>query len=239
LLVKKLIAGVGSTGLDDGPYFSGKAPRKKPTPKTAEELSAIRAKAWETRRAASGIGSHAAPVRGWTDTWLTPRWILDALGDFDTDPCCPDPMPWQTAATMYTERDNGLMMPWDGRVWLNPPYGDQTGVWLDLLAGHGNGIALIFARTETEMFHRFVWDRADGVLFLKGRIHFHTQDGQRAHGNAGGPSCLVAYGEPNVEALRACGIPGKLVVLDPTSTQGSYPESGSGTPVSPPPLTRP
>ncbi len=44
------ILGVGSTGLDDGPYLPGKAPRKKPAPKTPEELRVIRAKAWETRR---------------------------------------------------------------------------------------------------------------------------------------------------------------------------------------------
>ena len=37
-------------GLDDGPYLPGKAPRKKADPKTAEEMRAIRARAWETRR---------------------------------------------------------------------------------------------------------------------------------------------------------------------------------------------
>lgn len=37
-------------GLDCGVYLPGKAPRKKPSPKTPAELSAIRAKAWETRR---------------------------------------------------------------------------------------------------------------------------------------------------------------------------------------------
>lgn len=46
----KLIPGVGSTGIDDGPFLPGKAPRKKPEPKTPEELSVIRMKAWETRK---------------------------------------------------------------------------------------------------------------------------------------------------------------------------------------------
>jgi hypothetical protein len=40
-----------NTGLDDGPYLPGYKPRKKPAPKTREELAAIRAKAWATRRA--------------------------------------------------------------------------------------------------------------------------------------------------------------------------------------------
>lgn len=43
------------TGLDDGPYLPGRAPRKKTTPKTPEELRAIRAKAWTTRRIKKGI----------------------------------------------------------------------------------------------------------------------------------------------------------------------------------------
>lgn len=46
------IPGVGSTGLDDGPYLPGKAPRKKAAQKTPEEWEAIRQKAWATRRAA-------------------------------------------------------------------------------------------------------------------------------------------------------------------------------------------
>lgn len=43
--------GSDGTGLDDGVYLPGCAPRKKPDPKTPEELAAIRAKAWATRRA--------------------------------------------------------------------------------------------------------------------------------------------------------------------------------------------
>lgn len=39
------------SGLDDGPYLPGCAPRKKPAPKTTEELREIRAKAWATRHA--------------------------------------------------------------------------------------------------------------------------------------------------------------------------------------------
>jgi transcriptional regulator with XRE-family HTH domain len=48
----KTIPGVGSTGLDDGPYLPGYEPKAytKPTPKTPEENRVIRAKAWETRR---------------------------------------------------------------------------------------------------------------------------------------------------------------------------------------------
>ena len=49
-MAKKPIPGVGSTGLDDGPYLPGCAPRKQPKKKTPQELREIRLKAWATRR---------------------------------------------------------------------------------------------------------------------------------------------------------------------------------------------
>lgn len=51
---RKQIPGVGSTGLDDGPYLPGRAPRKKTTPKTPEELREIRTKACDARRVKYG-----------------------------------------------------------------------------------------------------------------------------------------------------------------------------------------
>lgn len=160
-----------------------------------------------------GMGSHqsAAMLK---DEWLTPPEIIKALGDFAVDPCSPgDRRPWDTAAVHYDIHANGLKKPWDGRVWLNPPYGKETAVWLDRLAHHGDGIALIFARTETDIFFRHVWERADAVLFLRGRLHFHHVDGRRAEANAGAPSCLVAYGPSNVQALKESGLAGQLVIL--------------------------
>ena len=82
------------------------------------------------------------------------------------------------------------------------------------LADHGNGIALIFARTETGIFFPWVWDRADAVLFLKGRLTFYTKAGERAPHNGGAPSVLIAYGQNNVQSLMNCGIAGRLVMLD-------------------------
>lgn len=158
-----------------------------------------------------GIGGHQRPYRGFTDDWLTPPEILKALGPFDLDPCCPKSMPWETATAMYTA--GGLDLPWSGRVWMNPPYGPSTGKWLKRLAEHGNGIALVFARTETAMFHEWGWRCADAMLFLKGRIHFHYPDGERAPFNAGAPSVLIAYGMGNVRALRRSGIAGQVVSL--------------------------
>lgn len=146
------------------------------------------------------------------EDWLTPPRIIRACGEFDLDPCSPMPRPWDTAKQHYTLADNGLTKPWVGRVWLNPPYGNQTDKWMEMLAQHGNGIALIFARTETGSFFPWVWDYAKAIYFIKGRLRFWTKEG-REGGPAGAPSVLVAYGERNVEALRQCGIEGRLVML--------------------------
>lgn len=146
----------------------------------------------------SGHQSH----RMKSDEWLTPPEILSALGRFDLDPCAPVNRPWPMALRHFDIRDDGMAQGWHDRVWLNPPFGNQAEKWLAKLAAHGNGIALIPARTETRMFYEYVWPKADAVLFIKGRPHFHYVDGTRAKFNSGAPICLVAYGYKNVRALQ-------------------------------------
>lgn len=155
------------------------------------------------------MSSHQSPKMG-NDEWLTPPEILKALGEFYLDPCSPIVRPWPTAIGHYNKMDNGLVQPWHGRVWLNPPFGRQAIHWLRKLRDHGNGIALLPARTETEMFYECVWGKADGLLFIKGRPHFHYVDGTRAKFNSGAPICLIAYGASNVSWLRQSGL-GRVV----------------------------
>lgn len=145
------------------------------------------------------------------DEWLTPPDIIDILGEFDLDPCSPINRPWSTAKHHYTVTDNGLRQDWFGRVWLNPPFGSEAVKWLRRLAEHGNGIALIPARTETNMFYECIWNCADAVLFMRGRPHFHYVTGERARFNSGAPICLVAYGKNNIEALAKSRL-GHLVI---------------------------
>jgi len=146
------------------------------------------------------------------DEWLTPPSIIESLGEFDLDPCSPIERPWDTAKNHYCEPDDGLNKYWDGRVWCNPPYGRETFLWLDKLASHGNGIALIFARTETKGFHRQIWEKANAVFFFEGRLKFHYVDGTQGD-SANAPSCLVAYGDRNVDALSISGLKGRLIEL--------------------------
>lgn len=147
------------------------------------------------------------------EEWLTPPHILAALGQFDLDPCSPpaERRPWPTAAHHYTVHDNGLMQPWAGRVWCNPPYGREAIKFLARLAEHGDGIALTFARTETRMFQEFVFGQASAVFFLRGRLQFCDFRGRPSENSAGAPSVLIAYGDDNADTLAACGLEGAFV----------------------------
>lgn len=152
-----------------------------------------------------------------THDWLTPPEILQALGPFDLDPCASTFQPWRTAATQFTIVDDGLARDWFGRVWCNPPYGPHAEKFLRRMAEHGNGVAFIFARTETRAFQKWCWQRASGMLFLAGRVKFRLPNGGQS-GPAGAPSVLVAYGHGNLEALRKSGLPGYIVTLSPEAS---------------------
>lgn len=95
----------------------------------------------------SGIGSHQS-AKALRDEWLTPPWLLRALGPFDLDPCAPVNRPWPIARRHYTRIDNGLSRDWAGRVWCNPPYGRATGDWLARCAAHGDAAAQTMAPSE-------------------------------------------------------------------------------------------
>ena len=106
----------------------------------------------------------------------------------------------------FTILDDGLSKPWFGRVFCNPPFGREAVKWLRRLREHGNGVALVPARTETKMFYETVWGAADAVLFVRGRPHFHHVSGERASFNSGAPIALVAYGKRNEQALVESGL---------------------------------
>jgi len=161
-----------------------------------------------------GMGGHQSAAAR-SHVWLTPPSLLSALGEFDLDPCAaPPPRPWATATTHYAAPDDdGLSLPWFGRVWLNPPYGDEAGIWLQRMTRHRRGTALIFARTETDTFFSGVWEQADALLFLRGRLFFHHPDGRRARSNGGAPSVLRAYGREDAEILYESGIDDAFVAL--------------------------
>jgi hypothetical protein len=145
--------------------------------------------------------------------------MFEALGvEFDLDPCSPGAPPSSVPAKRHlTKEDNGLAAEWAGSVWLNPPFSSKR-PWYERLVQHGNGIALMPARTETHDLQDFM-SAAQALVFLKGRIYFER--GTRPGGNGtGGVTTtppfgivLCAYGEELATALLNSGLQGMRALV--------------------------
>lgn len=125
----------------------------------------------------------------------TPSEYIEAarmvLGGIDLDPAsCERANQTVKAAQYFTQKDNGLRHEWHGRVWMNPPYGQYSGLFVaklieELEAGRTTAaIVLVNAHgTDTGWFQPLF----DGVLcFTDHRINFYG-DGDRSgstHGSA-------------------------------------------------------
>ena len=112
--------------------------------------------------------------------WYTPRAIIDAtlavLGAIDLDPCSNSrEAPNVPAARHLVAIDNGLACEWKGRVYMNPPYGDEISQWTEKLrAEHENrnvseAVALVPSRTDTRWFRDL---REYPRCFIAGRLKF-------------------------------------------------------------------
>lgn len=149
-----------------------------------------------------------------SDSWLTPPALLALLGAFDLDPCSPVDRPWPTAAHHYTIADDGLVQPWFGRVFLNPPYSKRLiGLFMAKMADHGHGTALVNAATDTKWFFASVWERAHALLFLMSRVPFVPWGHAVERTRSARSSVLIAYGEDDMERLHAAAIDGAFVPL--------------------------
>jgi len=136
--------------------------------------------------------------------WYTPAEIIRALGNFDLDPCTSDIAYSfnKSANKYYTKEDDGLSKDWFGRVWLNPPYSQPTITqFMEKMALHNNGIALLYNRSDNQMFHSFIFPVADSIFFIKGRIRFYRPDGTRGE-QPGAGSILIAFGENNTKCIE-------------------------------------
>jgi phage N-6-adenine-methyltransferase len=133
--------------------------------------------------------------------WATPQDLFDLLNDefdFDLDVCA---MPWSAKCARYfTPDDDGLSQVWEGRCFMNPPYGRDIGAWVekaDASAGNGDAevvVCLLPARVDTDWWWNYC--RFGHIRFLRGRLHF--DDGEDA---APFPSAVVIFGsgfEPKV-----------------------------------------
>lgn len=150
-------------------------------------------------RPAQGADADAMAVHysSESDEWLTPGHIIDrvlkVLGEIDLDPCSNSKEdPNVPARHHFTREDDGLARPWYGRVYMNPPYGNEISDWVKHLHGqHQTGnvaeaIALVPSRTDTRWFRVL---REYPRCFIWGRLKF-----SRHRNSAPFPSMTVYLG---------------------------------------------
>ena len=142
--------------------------------------------------------------------WQTPPELLAALytvfGRFSLDPCSPRKTKAPVRARVhFTAADDGLSLPWQGTVFVNPPYGRTLAAWVaksraEVESGNADTVvALLPARPDTAYWHDHIAGRAT-VFFLRGRLRFGAGDQ-----SAPFPSALVVWGASpeTVHALAA------------------------------------
>lgn len=122
-----------------------------------------------------------------SEEWYTPTALFDEFncrwGPFTLDPCATAKS--AKCTRFYTREDNGLVVPWSGRVFVNPPYGhgdNGAAPWVQRayeLTARGEielAAFLIPARTETAWWQDYVEpDRLRGLVevrFLRSRVCF-------------------------------------------------------------------
>ncbi len=160
-----------------------------------------------------------APIQGKSNEWYTPARYIEAarevMGSIDLDPASCIQANWVVKAGMYfNQEENGLIQPWWGNVWINPPYGrirpELTGSTHSfqklfaekLLYEYGQGhikqaILLSLGNPNSVWFQPFF----DYILcFYRGHIAFDRPDGSEGH--FGFPLAFVYLGPNEVKFIE-------------------------------------
>ena len=146
-------------------------------------------------------------LQSMSNEWYTPPKYIDAvhkvMGGIDLDPATsPEANKIVKAKRFYTEEHNGLEQDWEGRVFLNPPYGGNSGAFIKKLmesldAEVTEAILLVNANaTDTDWFQPCF----DGVMcFTDHRIDFLSPSKKATSSTHG--SCFVYFG-PNKDKFH-------------------------------------
>ena len=147
--------------------------------------------------------------------WYTPSALYQRISAFlgpeMFDPCA---CPATDAPVGLAGRENGLAVPWRGRVFINPPYGRSIGAWIRkaLTEPYDEAILLVPARTDTRWFNPLF---AHTILFIRGRLYFSEG------GPATFPSALVYIGPRARAFAETFGDLGSVMQAMPLPSDGT------------------
>lgn len=136
-----------------------------------------------------------------TVEWYTPPAIIErarsVLGTIDLDPASNDiAQQWIKATTYYTG-ETLLQPPWEGRVWLNPPF-DDAQAWIDRLELAYNAgdvtaaVLLVNSAPGYDWWEALI--RRHPVCLVRDRVRFWTVAGEPAEDAAKKGTTIVYYG---------------------------------------------
>ncbi len=152
--------------------------------------------------------------KGLTDEWYTPKYVFDALGcEFDLDAASPVDRTFCHVPAKSFITEDSLNIPWEGFVWLNPPFEGRNdkAKWLNKMYWHKNGIVLTPDRSSTEWWQQAA-KQCDALLMVQGKIKFIRPDGSHGMSPSNGTT-LFAYGQKAVQALIRGGANNLGIVL--------------------------
>lgn len=156
----------------------------------AEELNQRElSTAWALRLISDTVGSAHVAYNSGENEWYTPPEYTDAarstMGSIDFDPASSSKANETVRAAVYCDAEcDGLSQPWDGNVWMNPPYAqplislfaDAAGEKYD--AGEiTQACILVNNASETTWFQRLL-SSASALCFVRGRIKFIDPEGK-------------------------------------------------------------
>jgi site-specific DNA-methyltransferase (adenine-specific) len=127
------------------------------------------------------------------EEWGTPQDLFDTLNaEFHFTLDAAASLRNAKCGRYFTKEENGLVQPWNGATWLNPPYGAEIVKWMAKAFSEGRRhtvVCLVPARTDTVWFHSFVWGKASELRFVQGRLKFLGA----GSASATFPSVVIAY----------------------------------------------
>lgn len=128
--------------------------------------------------------------------WGTPQNFFDKLNKefhFTMDVCASE---WNAKCSKYfSPEDNGLVQPWAGVCWMNPPYGREIPEWMEkayeeaMAFGTTIVVCLVPARTDTNWWWNYCIHGE--IRFVKGRLKFLAEEGEIS--SAPFPSAIIVF----------------------------------------------